>query len=93
MTGSVSGTYQPDGRTTDPLVALDTDARTAMLSSFIGIFNVAWPVSPRSGRIIRCFTKCRFAFVQLFLPEGRGCGGMGRVRHMQHIDVLFRSDG
>lgn len=35
--GSASGTYQPDGRITDPLLVLNTDARPAMLSSFIGI--------------------------------------------------------
>jgi subtilisin-like proprotein convertase family protein len=35
--GSVSGTYQPDGRIIDPLVVLDTDLRPAMLSSFIGL--------------------------------------------------------
>lgn len=35
--GSVSGTYQPDGRTTDPLAVLDTDSRPAMLSSFNGL--------------------------------------------------------
>ncbi len=34
--GVVTGTYQPDGRTTDPLAVLDTDPRTAMLSSFTG---------------------------------------------------------
>jgi len=33
--GSVSGTYQPDGRTTDPLNTLDTDARPAMLADFV----------------------------------------------------------
>jgi subtilisin-like proprotein convertase family protein len=37
MNGSVSGTYQPDGRIADPLLVLDTDARPAMLSSFIGL--------------------------------------------------------
>jgi subtilisin-like proprotein convertase family protein len=35
--GSVSGTYQPDGRETDPLAVVDTDARTAMLADFIGL--------------------------------------------------------
>ena len=35
--GSVNGIYQPDGRSTDPLVVLNTDARPAMLSNFIGI--------------------------------------------------------
>jgi len=35
--GGVIGTYQPDGRITDPLVVLDTDPRPAMLSSFIGL--------------------------------------------------------
>jgi MYXO-CTERM domain-containing protein len=35
--GSVSGTYQPDGRETDPLLVLNTDARTAMLADFIGL--------------------------------------------------------
>jgi hypothetical protein len=39
----VSGTYQPDGRTTDPLTVLDTDPRMAMLSSFTGLdANVTW---------------------------------------------------
>ena len=35
--GSVSGTYQPDGRNIDPHDVLNTDARTAMLSSFNGL--------------------------------------------------------
>lgn len=34
---SVTGTFQPDGRETDPALALDTDARTALLDSFNGI--------------------------------------------------------
>jgi len=41
--GSVIGTYQPDGRITDPLDVLDTDPRPAMLSSFIGLdANNTW---------------------------------------------------
>ena len=32
--GVPSGFFQPDGRTTDPLAVLDTDARTALLSVF-----------------------------------------------------------
>jgi len=35
--GTVTGTYQPDGRITDPLLVLNTDPRPAMLSDFIGI--------------------------------------------------------
>lgn len=35
--GLVNGTYQPDGRETGPYNTLDTDARTAMLSDFIGL--------------------------------------------------------
>jgi len=35
-TGTPAGVYQPDGRATDPLLALDTDARTAPLSVFNG---------------------------------------------------------
>ncbi len=35
--GSFTGTYQPDGRITDPLTVLNTDSRTAMLSSFSGL--------------------------------------------------------
>ena len=33
---AITGTWQPDGRTTDPLNTLDTDPRTAFLSSFDG---------------------------------------------------------
>jgi hypothetical protein len=41
--GIVTGSFQPDGRTTDPLLAFDTDARTAMLSSFNGLNgNGSW---------------------------------------------------
>jgi subtilisin-like proprotein convertase family protein len=41
--GSVSGTYQPDGRITDPLLVLNTDARPAMLADFIGLNpNGSW---------------------------------------------------
>ena len=41
--GSVTGTYQPDGRETDPHNTLNTDARTAMLADFIGInANGTW---------------------------------------------------
>lgn len=41
--GSVTGTYQPDGRTNDPLLVQNTDARTAMLSSFNGLnANGTW---------------------------------------------------
>jgi subtilisin-like proprotein convertase family protein len=35
--GSVSGTFQPDGRETDPYNTLNTDARTATLADFIGL--------------------------------------------------------
>lgn len=34
---SFSGTFQPDGRTTDPYDVLNTDGRPAMLSSFNGL--------------------------------------------------------
>lgn len=41
--GSVSGTYQPDGRITDPLAVLNTDLRPAMFADFIGIdSNGSW---------------------------------------------------
>ena len=41
--GAPAGTYQPDGRTTDPSSALDTDARTAPLSAFNGMnVNGTW---------------------------------------------------
>ena len=33
----VTGTFQPDGRETDPLSVVDTDPRTALLNSFIGL--------------------------------------------------------
>lgn len=33
---SLTGIYQPDGRTADPSVVLDTSPRSAMLASFIG---------------------------------------------------------
>ena len=36
-TGTPTGTYQPDGRSTDPLLVLDTDPRDAMLSVFNGM--------------------------------------------------------
>lgn len=35
--GTVSGIYQPDGRTTDPLLVLAADPRPAMLASFTGL--------------------------------------------------------
>lgn len=35
--GTVSGTYQPDGRTTDPLLVVAGDPRPAMLASFSGL--------------------------------------------------------
>jgi subtilisin-like proprotein convertase family protein len=35
--GEVTGTYQPDGRITDPYDTLDTDSRPALLASFIGL--------------------------------------------------------
>lgn len=41
--GPVSGTYQPDGRTADPLVVLSSSPRTALLSSFDGLdANGSW---------------------------------------------------
>jgi hypothetical protein len=41
--GSFSGTFQPDGRTTDPYDVLDSDSRPAMLSSFTGLnANGTW---------------------------------------------------
>ena len=41
--GLVTGTWQPDGRNVSPLIALDTDPRTALLSSFDGLNpNGAW---------------------------------------------------
>lgn len=36
FTGAPSGTFQPDGRITDPYDTLDTDSRPAMLSVFNG---------------------------------------------------------
>jgi subtilisin-like proprotein convertase family protein len=43
--GPVSGTYQPDGRITDPLLVLATDSRPALLSSFIGLnANGSWTI-------------------------------------------------
>ena len=40
---SVIGTFQPDGRISDPWVVDDTDARPAMLSSFTGLdANGSW---------------------------------------------------
>ena len=39
----MTGSFQPDGRTTDPLAVLATDARPAMLSSFTGLdANGSW---------------------------------------------------
>lgn len=35
--GSLTGTWQPDGRITDPYNTLNTDARPAMLADFIGL--------------------------------------------------------
>lgn len=35
--GLVTGTYQRDGRITDPYDTLDTDNRPALLASFIGL--------------------------------------------------------
>jgi subtilisin-like proprotein convertase family protein len=35
--GPLTGTWQPDGRTTDPDLVLDTDGRSATLSSFRGL--------------------------------------------------------
>jgi subtilisin-like proprotein convertase family protein len=37
LVGTFSGTFQPDGRLTDPSLVLDTDPRTAMLSSFVNL--------------------------------------------------------
>ena len=38
LTGTdVTGIFQPDGRETDPADSLDTDLRTALFSSFIGM--------------------------------------------------------
>jgi subtilisin-like proprotein convertase family protein len=34
--GQLTGTWQPDGRAVDPSGAMDTDARTATLASFLG---------------------------------------------------------
>jgi subtilisin-like proprotein convertase family protein len=34
--GALSGTWQPDGRTLDPSLVLDTSPRSAFLSSFVG---------------------------------------------------------
>jgi subtilisin-like proprotein convertase family protein len=36
-TGSFTGTYQPDGRAIDPSLVTDSDSRTALLSSFVGL--------------------------------------------------------
>ena len=41
--GPVTGTYQPDGRTADPLAVLSSSPRSAMLSSFNGLdANGSW---------------------------------------------------
>lgn len=41
--GTLTGIWQPDGRDVNPLTALDTDPRTAFLSSFNGLDpNGAW---------------------------------------------------
>ncbi len=50
--GPVSGTWQPDGRTTDPLAVVNSDPRTALLSSFAGLdSNGDWTlfVADQSG--------------------------------------------
>lgn len=36
LTSALTGTWQPDGRATDPASVLDTDMRTAGLDSFVG---------------------------------------------------------
>jgi len=35
--GALTGTWAPDGRNVDPATVVDTDARTALLSSFAGL--------------------------------------------------------
>lgn len=41
--GAVSGTWQPDGRTADPLAVVTSDSRSAMLASFAGMnANGSW---------------------------------------------------
>ncbi len=41
--GGFSGTYQPDGRITDPLLVVSADPRPAMFSSFTGLdANGSW---------------------------------------------------
>ncbi len=43
LAGSLSGTWKPDGRTSDPSTVLDTDPSTALLSSFNGVpVNGTW---------------------------------------------------
>lgn len=43
MGSNVSGQFQPDGRESDPLTVVDTDPRTALLSSFEGLDpNGSW---------------------------------------------------
>jgi subtilisin-like proprotein convertase family protein len=37
LVGPLTGTWRPDGRAVDPGLVLDTDLRTAFLSSFIGL--------------------------------------------------------
>lgn len=37
LSGPLTGTWQPDGRATDPALTLDTDPRTALLGQFNGV--------------------------------------------------------
>lgn len=37
ISGQLTGTWRPDGRTNSPLTVLDTDSRTALLNSFNGL--------------------------------------------------------
>lgn len=78
--GLVSGTYQPDGRTTDPYNTLDTDSRPAMLSSFEGLdANGTWTlfVADQSPGDTSTLTSWSLTVTAIPEPGALLLGGLG----------------
>jgi subtilisin-like proprotein convertase family protein len=78
--GSVSGTFQPDGRITDPLLVLNTDARPAMLSSFVSLnANGNWTlfVADQSPGDTATLTSWGLSITAVPEPSAALLGGLG----------------
>lgn len=76
--GSVSDTFQPDGRTRDPLAVYDTDPRPAMLASFQGLdVNGSWTLFVADQAAGEVSTLQSWSLTVTGVPEPSTCMLLG----------------